>query len=144
MKKLLAILFFVVSIPLLGQDWKPSFSEALATAKEQNKPLILVFTGSDWCAPCIKLDKKIWMSEEFKEYSASHYVLYKADFPRKKFNKLEDSLAGQNKRLADKYNPNGFFPLVVVLDSNQNVLGVTGYKNITPSAYITLLNDFLE
>lgn len=144
MKKLLAILVFIASVPLVGQDWKPSFSEAVATAKDENKPLILVFTGSDWCAPCIKLDKKIWMSAAFKDYAAKNYILYKADFPRKKSNKLEAALVAENQKLAEKYNPNGFFPLVVVLDSDQNVLGVTGYKNITPSAYIELLNSFLK
>ncbi|MAU26887.1 MAG: thiol-disulfide isomerase [Muricauda sp.] len=144
MKKLLVLLFFIASVPLLAQDWKPSFSDAVAEAEKSGKPIILVFTGSDWCAPCIKLDKKIWMSTAFKDYAAKHYVLYKADFPRKKFNKLEDALAAQNKKLAEKYNPNGFFPLVVVLDSDQNVLGVTGYKNIAPSAYIELLNGFLK
>ncbi|AKA34194.1 thioredoxin family protein [Flagellimonas lutaonensis] len=144
MKKLLAILFFIASVPLLGQDWKPSFSDALKTAKEENKPLILVFTGSDWCAPCIKLDKKIWKSEAFRNYSAEHYVLYKADFPRKKSNKLEAALTAENQKLTEKYNPNGFFPLVVVLDNSQNVLGVTGYKNIAPADYIALLNGFLK
>jgi hypothetical protein len=42
-----------------------------------------VFSGSDWCAPCIKLDKSIWQSTEFKEYAASNLILERADFPKK-------------------------------------------------------------
>ncbi len=77
------VLLFYVTM-LNGQDWHKSFDEAQAEAKKNNKPIVLVFSGSDWCAPCIKLDKEIWQSDEFKKYALGHYVLYKADFPRKK------------------------------------------------------------
>ncbi len=52
--------------------------------------MLLVFHGSDWCAPCIKLQKKIWQSEQFKTYSKESLVIVKLDFPRKKANQLAD------------------------------------------------------
>ena len=127
-----------------AQDWQENYTEALAMAKKQDKPLILVFAGSDWCGPCIKLDKAIWQSKEFKEFSEENYILYKADFPRKKANRLSETLTAKNTSLAEKYNPQGHFPLVVVLDENGNVLGNTGYVKSTPSSYIAHLNTFLK
>lgn len=129
---------------LFAQNWQESYALALHMAEEQDKPLILVFAGSDWCGPCMKLDKKIWQSAEFKEYSEENYILYKADFPRKKGNKLSEILAAQNNELAEKYNPQGYFPLVVLLDKSGTVLGQTGYKNSTPSAYLAHLNTILK
>lgn len=113
-------------------------------ANEKDKPLILVFAGSDWCGPCIKLDKNVWQSEEFKKYSKENYILYKADFPRKKANKLSKTIAVKNDELAEKYNSQGHFPLVLVLDNNGNVLGKTGYVKGTPTTYIAHLNTFLK
>ena len=142
MRKLLFIWLFYLPMALHAQDWKESYVEATNKAKEENKSIILVFSGSDWCAPCIKLDKEIWQSDEFKAYANQNVVLYKADFPRKKENRLKDQLEQQNKELADRYNPKGYFPLVLVLDTNGNILGETGYQKTSPKAYITLLNSF--
>ena len=129
---------------MFSQDWQPTYAEALACAKQNDRPLILVFSGSDWCAPCIKLDRSIWQSENFKSYSKDNYVLYRADFPRKKNNTLSKELIRQNNQLADKFNPKGHFPLVVILNADEKVLGTTGYKKTTPTAYISLLNASIK
>lgn len=144
MKTIVSIVFFLYSICVSSQDWKETYAEALAQAVDENKPIVLVFAGSDWCAPCIKLDKTIWQSSEFKSYASENFVLYKADFPRKKANKLPEDLAKQNAALADRFNQKGHFPLVVVLDSEEKILGKTGYKKLTPEAYVSLLNTFIK
>ncbi len=127
-----------------AQNWESSFDQALLLSKEENKAIVLVFAGSDWCTPCIKLERSIWQSEAFASYSSEHYILYKADFPRKKANQLTVDVREKNGKLAERYNPNGHFPLVVVLNSNEAVLGHTGYKNISPEQYISLLNSFVK
>ena len=71
-------------------------------------------------------------------------MLYKADFPRKKANAIDAELAKQNALLADRFNPEGHFPFVVVLDNQENVLGQLGYKKSTPEAYIALLNSYIK
>jgi thioredoxin-related protein len=134
-------LFF--SALVSAQDWKQNYSEALEQAISEDKPLILVFSGSDWCPPCKRLDRNIWTSEKFKSFSAKEYVLYKADFPRKKVNKLPQEQLNQNKKLAERFNPKGHYPLVLVLDKSEQVLGTTGYQKISPEAYIAVLNSFL-
>ena len=88
MKKFFLIACCLFFGTLQAQDWHENFDEALKSAKQEGKPIVLVFSGSDWCAPCIRLKKNILDSEEFKAYAASHYVLYNADFPRKKNNQL--------------------------------------------------------
>lgn len=141
MKKIIFIISFLVPITMFSQNWKSNFEEAKAEAMKQEKNILLVFSGSDWCAPCIKLDKNIWQSEEFKKYSDQNYILYKADFPKKKANQLSDTLKNQNNALAEKYNQNGNYPLVVLLDKNGKVLGMTGYKNVSPNDYLEILKS---
>ncbi|MGC6525275.1 MAG: thioredoxin family protein [Flavobacteriaceae bacterium] len=139
--KYLALIFGFVSLLSFGQNWETSFSKAKDLASQQNKPIVLVFQGSDWCAPCIKMDREIWSTEIFKTYASKHYIMLKADFPRRKNNKLSESQTKANAELAEKYNKQGFFPFVVMLDKEGNVLGQRGYSKITPSQFINDLNS---
>jgi thioredoxin-related protein len=141
-------IFFLITFTALisfsanAQNWQTDINKAKELAATKNCNIVLVFQGSDWCAPCIKLDQKIWSSEEFKNYAKDHYVMLLADFPRKKKNQLSKEQQEKNNTLAEKYNRQGFFPLIVVLDKDGKVLGSTGYKNISPKGYIDLLNSF--
>ena len=125
-----------------SQEWLTDYPSAQRQASEEQKPIVLVFQGSDWCAPCIKLERNIWSSSDFKDYAKDNLVLVKADFPRKKRNAISTKQEKANKVLADKYNKNGIFPLVIMLDADGNVLGKTGYKKLKPAEYIDLLESF--
>lgn len=144
MRKLTYIVVFLVSVTGHAQNWQRSYTDAVTLAQNEDKPIILIFSGSDWCAPCIKLDRTIWQSQDFKVHARDNYILYKADFPRKKANQLPEKIKIENQGLADTFNPEGHFPLVLVLNKNQKVLGKTGYRKISPGAYISLLNTFLK
>ncbi len=136
MKTLFTTLFLFIASISFAQTWTTDFEQAKKQATAENKKIILVFQGSDWCAPCIKLDQEIWQSTEFKEYAATNYVMLKADFPRRRKNKLDKAQQAKNDSLAEKFNPNGNFPLVVVLNNEGKVLKKIGYKSISPKAYI--------
>jgi thioredoxin-related protein len=124
-----------------SQEWKSNLEEAKKEATEQNKKILLVFSGSDWCAPCIKLDKNVWQSEAFKNESQKSWILIKADFPKKKANLLSPELTANNEKLAEKYNKEGNFPLVVLLDKNGKVLGEKGFANISAEDYIQAIHS---
>jgi thioredoxin-related protein len=128
----------------LAQDWQNDFTKAKDLAKKNDVPIVLVFQGSDWCAPCIKLDREVWSTAEFKAYAKEHYVMLQADFPRRKGNALPPEQSNKNKALAEKYNRNGIFPFVVVLDNTGKVLGETSYKKLAPKDYIAELNAFTK
>ncbi|MBZ0326949.1 MAG: thioredoxin family protein [Altibacter sp.] len=126
----------------MAQKWETDITIAKELAAKFNRPIVLVFQGSDWCAPCIKLDREIWSSEVFTAYAKDHFVMLQADFPKKKKNALPESLQKQNNALAEIYNKQGIFPFVVVLDKKGKKLGETGYINTTPSEYIKHLESF--
>jgi thioredoxin-related protein len=97
------------------------FSSAIEKAKEENKEILLVFSGSDWCKPCINLKKNVFDQEEFHAYSNANLVFYVADFPRANGMLSEEQLK-QNKELAEKYNLRGAFPYLVLLSSDQKIV----------------------
>ena len=140
MRKLLLLFALAISNFAVSQEWQTNFEEAKKMATEQDKNVVIVFSGSDWCAPCIKLDKNIWQSEAFKKGASAEWVLVKANFPRKKANELPKEQTEHNRKLAEKYNVEGSFPLVVVLDKNGKVLGKMGFKNVSPEEYIKMIH----
>ena len=141
MKNWLVVMLLCVGSMSYSQDWQKSFTEAQELATKEEKVLLLVFTGSDWCAPCIRLDREFFESDTFKNYADKNYVLYKADFPRKKANKLPLALEEEHNKLAEKYNSKGYFPLVVVIKEG-DVLGSSSYKKISAEKYLAMLNSF--
>ena len=126
----------------MAQDWCVDLCQAQKQAMEHDKKIVLAFSGSDWCAPCMKLEKEIWSSEEFKAYAKDHFVMLKADFPRKKKNKLSKEQEKKNARLAERYNKAGYFPYVVVMNAEGEVLGSIGYEKVGPMEYAQRLESF--
>lgn len=142
MKNLFIVAFVFCSTLSFSQKWVNNFETAKKIAKEENKNIIMIFSGSDWCAPCIRLDKNIWQSQEFKEESTNNWVTMKLNFPRKKANQLPADEEKHNRELAEKYNKEGNFPLVVILNPEGKVLGKLGFKNVSPEEYIKLIKEY--
>ena len=115
----LAALLFLFFLPL---QWEPSFDNAKKTAKEKHELILLNFSGSDWCGPCIMMRRDYLESDLFAKMAADHLVLVNADFPRKKKNVGTAEQIKRNEALAEQYNKNGIFPLTLLLDENGKVL----------------------
>lgn len=141
MKNLLSIICFVLGFATYAQNWQHNFKEAKAEAQKEQKQILLVFSGSDWCAPCIKLDNQIWQSDAFKAHAKKHLVLLRADFPKRKNNQLQKEQQNENNALAEKYNNNGYFPFVVLLNAKGEIVNQLGYKNLSPIEYIKAIYD---
>lgn len=101
-----------------GTTWLTNFEEAKSEASQTKKYILLNFSGSDWCAPCIRLKTEIFASEAFVEYAEDNLVLANADFPRLKKNQLEKNQVLHNEALAEKYNPDGKFPFTILLNAS--------------------------
>lgn len=145
MKKLLWLLAAGVCLlraSAADAAWQTDFNQALATAKAQNKAVLVNFTGSDWCGFCVKLHKQVFDTPEFAEYAKKNLVLVEADFPQRK--KLPPALAKANEALRAKYLPKfEGFPTVMLVDASGKKLGEeVGYDGSKPAAYIAKLDKF--
>lgn len=113
-------LFGIISTSLYGQDL--NWSETKALAIEEDKKILLVFSGSDWCRGCILFDQQVLQDTKFQDLAINRLALYKADFPRKKKNKPEQTIIRQNEKLIQQFNPSGTFPFVLLLNEEEEVL----------------------
>jgi AhpC/TSA family. len=116
--------------------------QAQLEAKQENKLILLNFSGSDWCGPCMKLRREVLDSDEFLAYAKGKLVLINADFPRQKKNKLDAEQVKRNEALAERYNTKGTFPYTLLLDANGRVLKTwEGNPGLTPSQFIEAITQ---
>lgn len=135
-KLFLATAFFFSSI-FANSPWLNNLDKAEQIAKTEHKLILLNFSGSDWCIPCMKLRADIFNADAFMDYAKDNLILVNADFPRKKKNELPKEQQKENDALAAKYNPEGKFPFTILLDSNGNKLKVwDGYYSQGPDSFV--------
>jgi len=125
-------------------EWYSDFDKAKQEAGTEGKYVMLYFSGSDWCKPCIQLDKNILETVTFSEYARGNFVPVKLDFPKMKKNRLPKNSEIRNENLAEKYNPNGVFPLLVFVDNNEKMVGFTGFTDVSPQVYISLIDTIIH
>lgn len=136
------ISFIMASVLYVSVTWLTDFEQAKLQAKEKEQMILLSFSGSDWCAPCIKMKKAVFDSPQFQEFASNNLVLVKADFPRQKRNQLDTKLKEHNEKLAEQYNPDGNFPLTILLDRNGKVIKQwDGYSSMTVEDFMKELQS---
>jgi thioredoxin-related protein len=132
----------IAALPALAAPkWYTDLDEAKAVAVKENKPLLVDFTGSDWCGYCIKLHAEVFDKPEFEAF-AKNYVLVELDFPSKKPQPAEEK--AKNKATQTKFGVSGF-PTVLLIDakSGEAYGRQSGYGPGTgPKAYIEKLSAF--
>jgi thioredoxin-related protein len=128
----------VIPFMLLSHTgWLTDFNEAQKTATQKHQLIVLNFSGSDWCGPCIRLRKEIFNSEAFSNFADSNLVLISADFPRSSKNKLSDEQEKKNDALADKYNADGKFPYTLLLSADGKIIKTwDGFPNVSPDEFV--------
>ena len=120
MKTISVLLISLFSISFV--TWQTDFGKAKEVAKEKHQLILLNFSGSDWCVPCIRMRKEIFDDATFSAMADAELVMVNADFPRMKKNQLPKVIKKQNDSLADKYNPEGKFPFTLLLDANGKII----------------------
>lgn len=129
MMKYIALFAFILGCVSLDAaskiNWMTNYEDAVNRAKSEQKPLLLFFTGSDWCGYCHQLDNEVFSSTEFSDNVGDKFVFVLLDFPRK--SQQDPKTAAQNRELQKKFSIKGY-PTVILLDDQLQQIGSTGYR----------------
>lgn len=151
MKKIFLIaLFLVGAIAVQAQElkWYTDVKEAVTVSNKEKKPMLLFFTGSDWCGWCIRLQNEVLKTEEFKKWASGNVVLVELDYPRRTAQTPE--LKNQNSELQQAFGIQGFptiyFTSAESKDGKVNFkgLGQTGYVAGGPSAWLAVAEGIVH
>lgn len=129
---LISLLWFSPPPPV----WHYNLDEAKVIAHKEHKLILLNFSGSDWCGPCIMLRTQILDDTTFLKMADTALVLVNADFPRKKKDQLPSGQQAINNALADEYNSEGQFPKTLLLSADGKVVKTwDGYPDVKPEVF---------
>ncbi|WP_299219128.1 thioredoxin family protein [uncultured Aquimarina sp.] len=149
MKKVILFISLIITSAVFAQEdelhWLTDFETAKQVSEDTKKPILMYFTGSDWCAPCIMLREDFFSTEKFKNQSQK-VVLLKVDIPRRMDIISEEQLKA-NKKLLSKYNKQGGFPNIIAMDHNGKVLGSQGSYSSSlrdPSRYFSFVTTIID
>lgn len=121
------------------EGWSTDLEKALEKAKAEKKSVLVEFTGSDWCPPCIAMRKNVFTKKEFVEAASKKFILVELDFP-----KGDKELSDKNQPLAEKYKIEGF-PTVILLDSaGKEFTRFFASEHPTVEAFLKHLDEALE
>jgi protein disulfide-isomerase len=150
MKKLILTLFLVLgSLTIQAQEltWQTDINKAMDISKKSKKPIMLFFTGSDWCGWCIRLQKEVLKTPEFAKWAKDNVVLVELDFPRRTPQLPE--IQKQNMELQQALGVRGY-PTVWFVNAtkkdgkiNLEQLGSTGYVAGGPTPWLEGANKIL-
>ncbi len=151
MKKIIMLVLLVagsVVVKAQGLVWTNNLDKAIQISNQTKKPLLLFFTGSDWCGWCHRLQNEVFKMEEFVAWAKSNVVLVEVDFPRK--TPLTPELQSQNNKLQQLFGVQGY-PTVWFVNATKNEgeisydkLGSTGYLAGGASVWLANANAILK
>ncbi len=122
--------------------WLTDYAKALQQAKAENKPILLDFTGSDWCGWCIRMKKEALDTPQFKQYAAKNLILVEVDFPQEK--PQTSAVKKQNAELQSRFSASGY-PTFILLSKDEKKLGEqVGYLEGGANAFIKELGTFYK
>jgi protein disulfide-isomerase len=137
-----AIALTLTTTLTFANGWMTDWEAAKAKSKAENKPILINFTGTDWCGWCIKIEKEVFSKKEFKDYAEKNLVLMEVDFPKKKEQSPE--LKKQNKALDKEFAIEGY-PTVYLLDAEgKKISDEIGYREGGPEAYTKHLQELID
>lgn len=130
----------------LGADgWYTQLDAAQEVARSDKKPMMILFTGSDWCPPCKSLEKEVLSTDKFEDFAEKHFVLVKMDFPRGKDKKLSVEDEVHRDTVATHYlGARRQVPTVVLTNAEGVEFARTGYRVGGPDNYLKHLEDLLK
>ncbi len=123
---------------MTDDGWSEDATASVAESIAADRDMLLLFTGSDWCPPCIQLETNILGHDDFMSKLGSQFVLLKLDFPRNTDQAVE--LQQQNSDWAKRLGVTSY-PTLVLLDSKQRPFAFTGFRELSPDEYFKHLED---
>jgi thioredoxin-related protein len=114
---LIWVLVFFTSFQCQSQIKKyTEYEVAKSEAMEQDKDILIVLTGSDWCKPCIKMKKNVFENADFINFAEKNLIIFEVNLDRHW--DLDSKLYKDYSYFKNKYQTNTL-PCLVLIDKNE-------------------------
>jgi thioredoxin-related protein len=136
MKKIILVAFFFIGLSVSQAQelkWHTNVKEAIKISNKEKKPLLLFFTGSDWCGWCIRLQNEVLKTPEFSNWAKKSVVLVELDYPRRA--PQSEEIKKQNSELQQAFGIQGY-PTVYFANATVNKEGKVNFEGLGSTGYV--------
>jgi thioredoxin-related protein len=144
MKFLLHLCIVLISTaisPLHAASWLSDHGAATLRRAAENKPILMLFTGSDWCPACQNLQSNVFLKAEFTSYADANLILLEVDFPKKRPVPTKEKQARES--LANSYGITSY-PTMILLDTKGQEAIRIRYSGATAKEFVTVLDEYVR
>lgn len=113
--------------PHLQLKWQTDFEKARKESIDSKLPLLMIFTGSDWCHACQHFQQSVLTDDAFQENIKAHFVFLNIDFPI--HHRLSSQEIVQNQGLKKKFQIEGFPTVVILMPSGDTMMFAGNFPN---------------
>lgn len=128
---------------MLAGGMYTNLDEAKEDAEYYEQPILVVFRGSDWCKPCIRLQEQVFNDPKFEAFAEANFVLCHIDMPRNKDAQSEEQQK-HNTAIAEQYNADGAFPKLLLLNVSGEVIASIDHSKADTEIIIELIKAHLK
>lgn len=121
------------------EGWEVTMDAALAKAKSEKKPMLALFTGSEWCPPCIMMNKEVFGKKEFAQKAGKKFVLAFIDI-RKEGNEL----SAESQKVVGTYKVRGFPTVILFTEEGKEFERFIPLKYPTVEKLLAYLDEALD
>ena len=121
-----------------------TMAEAQQAARSGDAQILVVFAGSDWCRPCKQFKVSVLDDAGFRQNLSDELVVLYLDFPSKRRNQLPAEQTAHNERYAEKYNPQGLFPRLLIVDVEEELVGELSYAGEEATSFEAQVREVLD
>jgi thiol-disulfide isomerase/thioredoxin len=123
-----------------ADTWLTSYDDALAAAERSGRPVLTVFTGSDWCLHCRNLEEKVLHTETFSRWADGRVVLLVIDLPQQGISAEERQA---RSRVCIKYGVRSFPSTLLIAPDGSRIAGQSGYTGQPADAWVAAMEGHL-
>lgn len=113
---------------------------AVRLSAETERPILVVFSGSDWCYWCKKLDEEFLRRPAFTAAVTNDIILLYVDSPRDT-SVLSEKARKANPGLVERYGVKGFPSMMFLYGAQGQYVGDVKRRNMTPGDWGKYLAD---
>lgn len=116
--------------------WHDSLETAVSAAHSSGKPILAIFTGSDWCPHCKTLEANVLETRTFRDWAADNVVLLEIDMPQQGISR---EVRVARSRVCHTYGIRSFPSVVLMAQDGGKVFSESGYSGQSAPLWIDMV-----
>ena len=122
------------------EEWLTSYDAAIAAAESTGRPVLTLFTGSDWCPHCKTLEHNVFGDDAFRSWARDNVVLLMIDLPQAG---ISQEVRNQRSQVCINYGVRTFPTVLLLGPDGRKITAQTGYNGQSAAEWLARMQEHM-